>query len=271
MITFKNKYLKSLITLTNDLREWHIFHSRRDIDRDTPAVTKHTKNCSELWAQLWCIPHSLELFSDVICTHSKSWFRTINIIGTKSLQVKPKVSRNPEMRFTSLSQITRKRDGRMYQLTQSEKLRTISGPETSETFGKHTRMACWTRKAPRSKDASSYITVFFSPTSSCSLVDLLILACPSIKRSTTFWRFVSASIFSISAPHKGQSLKRERHALFTKKMYYLQMSRRIFILPLFLLLKWGSGICETRKIIEELLIYTYLQNTCEQGTHLLLS
>ncbi|KAK2385937.1 protein NCA1 [Trifolium repens] len=51
-----------------------------------------------------------------------------------------------------------------------------------------TLMACCTKKEPLSKDTSSYMTgLLFSAVSSplSKLTDLLILAWPSIKRSTT--------------------------------------------------------------------------------------
>lgn len=83
-------------------------------------------------------------------------------------------------------------------------------------------MDCCTRKAPLSSETSSYITVFFSGTTSFSSVSTgprLILAWPSINRSTTLWRFASASNFSMSAPHRGQSLKRDIHALYYTRYY----------------------------------------------------
>lgn len=82
-----------------------------------------------------------------------------------------------------------------------------------------TFIACCTKKEPLSKDTSSYMTVLLSVASSClsELTDLLILAWPSIKRSTTPWRSASGSIFTISAPHNGQSLKRDIHALISNK------------------------------------------------------
>lgn len=139
-------------------------------------------------------------------------------------------------------------------------------------------MACCTKKAPLSRDTSSYMTVFFSPTASCwslSTCDLFIRAWPSMNRSTTFWRFVSGSIFSMSAPHRGQSLKRDIHALIQKVTKHLEYQHSWRIKGMFLAEIWET----VHYVYSNVSMYTckglalsaYLQYTWEQGTHLLLS
>lgn len=85
-------------------------------------------------------------------------------------------------------------------------------------------MACCTKKAPLSKDTSSYITLLLSPASflpsSAALWALLILAWPSMKRSTKPWSSELASIFSMSAPHNGQSLNLDTQTLEPPKTQF---------------------------------------------------
>lgn len=66
------------------------YHNKKGWERekeDIPAITKHAKNCSKLWTQLWCTAYFFYLTSDIFWTQTKSWFCTFYILGTECLRM----------------------------------------------------------------------------------------------------------------------------------------------------------------------------------------